>query len=280
MNSDIQKYLKQLHLPEPQSHKGQNGKVLLIGGSDLFHAASRWSLDVVSKFVDMVFYTSVPENNQLIHEAKGEFWNGIVIKREDVEVYIAESDCILIGNGMTRQILKRQTPTSLTQEQWNDDTESIVNYLLSKYPDKKYVIDAGALQMVDQKLLNKNTIITPHQGEWKRFLGDDNGKTFLRTSHSVVLLKGPKDFVYHDEDVVEIDGGNAGMTKGGTGDVLAGLVAALYATNDAMTSAVIASYVNKKAGDSLYKTVGPIFNASDLLAEIPKVFWKELNQHG
>ena len=62
------------------------------------------------------------------------------------------------------------------------------------------------------------------------------------------------------------------MTKGGTGDVLAGLVAGLYAcTDDPFAAAVVASKVNKQAGDELYQTVGPFFNATDLANQIPKV---------
>ena len=65
------------------------------------------------------------------------------------------------------------------------------------------------------------------------------------------------------------------MTKGGTGDVLAGLVAALACKNDSFLAASAGSFINKKAGDSLFKRVGPYFNASDLCDEIPKVM-KEL----
>ena len=65
------------------------------------------------------------------------------------------------------------------------------------------------------------------------------------------------------------------MTKGGTGDVLAGLVAALYCKNEAFLSACAGSYINKKAGENLFKRVGYYFNASDLADEIPRVM-KEL----
>ncbi len=60
------------------------------------------------------------------------------------------------------------------------------------------------------------------------------------------------------------------MTKGGTGDVLAGLIAALATKNDPYLATIAGSYINKKAGDALYKTVGPYFNATDLANEIPK----------
>ena len=61
------------------------------------------------------------------------------------------------------------------------------------------------------------------------------------------------------------------MTKGGTGDVLAGLIAALACKNDPWLATIAGSYINKKAGDELYKTVGPYFNASDLANEIPEM---------
>lgn len=254
--SSLIPYFQKLQQPKPDSHKGQNGKLLIIGGSELFHAASRWSLDVASKFVDMVFYSSVPSNNELIKEAKSNFWNGIVIPRDEVEKYLEEADCVLIGPGMER----------------SSETAKIVNNLLSKYHDKKWVLDAGALQMVDPQLLQPQHIITPHSREMKLV----EEKLTDGKIGATVLLKGEIDVVSKDDQSIKIEGGNAGMTKGGTGDVLAGLVAALYCMNDELTACVVGSYINKKAGDKLYETVGPNFNASDLVAVIPEVFWEEL----
>lgn len=295
---NIQEYLNQLQLPDPYSHKGQNGKLLLIGGSNLFHAASKWSLDVASKFVDMVFYSSVPSNNQLIQEVKKEFWNGIVVKREDVEAYIEEADCILIGPGMERaqpQLLSMKPEelitllkVSPTEADWNTNTELLTNYLLNKYPTKKWVIDAGALQMVIPELLTASMIIIPHKGELERLentivrrsdkSADKSFETLVAQGVSIVV-KGPVDYVYTGNSVVEVTGGNPGMTKGGTGDVLAGLIAALYCTNDKEVSAVVGSYVNKKAGEKLAEEVGPFFNASDLVEMVPKVLWQMLRKN-
>jgi NAD(P)H-hydrate epimerase len=251
----LKPFFQKINLPKPDSHKGQNGKLLIVGGSELFHAASKWSLDVASHFVDMVFYSSVPSNNKLIQEAKGKFWNGIVIPRDEVEKYIEEADCILIGPGMER----------------SSETEKLTNELLEKYASKKWVLDAGALQMVEPSLLKNNHIITPHSREMKMV---ENKLASGQKIEAVVLLKGQVDQVRGDGVEVAVKGGNAGMTKGGTGDVLAGLVAALYCTNDALTACVVGSYVNKKTGDFLYESVGPNFNASDLADAIPKVFWE------
>lgn len=272
--NSVTSYLKQVTLPAPDSHKGQNGKLLIIGGSELFHAASKWSLDIASKFVDMVFYASIPSNNDLIKQAKAEFWNGIVIERSELENYLGEADCILIGPGMER----------------SPETQKLTNQLLKKYPTKKWVIDAGALQMVDPSLLNQNCIITPHEQELARVLEklgevDEmlNKETCLndlsqKLNGVCILYKGKIDYVAQGEMTIEIEGGNAGMTKGGTGDVLAGVVAGLYACNEMLVAAVAGSYVNKAAGDSLYQKVGPFYNASDLVTEIPKVLWQAIKK--
>ena len=250
-------YLSQIRRMEKGSHKGQNGKVLLIGGSELFHAASRWSLDVVSSMVDMVFYSSVPENNELILEAKREFWDGVVVPRGEVENYIQETDVVLIGPGMMRE----------------ESTQDIVNYLLATYPNKKWIIDAGALQMVNPELLNDHCIITPHHGELERLLAKmDNDPEALLATGCVVLLKGEVDTITQGSQQEIIHGGNPGMTKGGTGDALAGLVAGIYTfTEHPMAAAVVASFVSKAAGDRLYEVVGPFFKTSELVKEIPKV---------
>lgn len=268
---EITQHLQSIKLPEPASHKGQNGKVLVIGGSELFHAASRWSLDVASKCVDMVFYSSVPSNNELMREAKSDFWNGIVIERAEIENYLTEADCVLIGPGMTR----------------SDETATLTADLLVKFPTKKWVIDAGALQMVDAAQLTASCIVTPHQGEFRKLLGTEDvredeighqAQLFSRSHQNVCLVvKGQQDIVVQGDKVMEIEGGNGGMTKGGTGDVLAGLIAGLYATNNALTSAVVGSYVNKAAGDQLYSEVGPYFNSTDLVEMIPQVLWKAVH---
>jgi NAD(P)H-hydrate epimerase len=77
-----------------------------------------------------------------------------------------------------------------------------------------------------------------------------------------------------------VEGGNAGMTKGGTGDVLAGLVAALYCKNEALVAAQAGSYINKKAGEALAERVGVNFNAGDLVEEVPKQLHRMVEKFG
>lgn len=246
--------IQRIKTPDTDSHKGQNGKLLLIGGSALFHAASLWSLTVASRIVDLVHYASVEENNEIVRQAKTEFRNGIVIHRNDIESYIEEDDCILIGPGMTR----------------DDETKELTNSLLQKYPHKQWVIDAGALQMMDTVLIPPHAILTPHAGEYTRVFGNQNIMDVAKTHGCIIVRKGETDIISNGIDSRSVEGGNAGMTKGGTGDVLAGLIAALACTNEPLLSTIAGSYINKQAGDALYNTVGPFFNASDLSNQIPR----------
>jgi hydroxyethylthiazole kinase-like uncharacterized protein yjeF len=258
--------LKNLILPDGKSHKGQNGKLLIIGGSHLFHAASLWALTVASRIVDLVHYSSTSENNQHVEQAKKEFRNGIVVPRQDLDAYIEEDDCILIGPGMTR----------------DSETEGLTNRLLEKHSSKQWVIDAGALQMMNLDLIPQGAILTPHHGEFKGLslrakrsnLGlseiatsptaprndIDGAQWFAKKYNCIVLLKGQTDIASNGKEVRVIEGGNAGMTKGGTGDVLAGLIAALACKSDPFTATIAGSFINKKAGDALY---------ADLANQIP-----------
>jgi NAD(P)H-hydrate epimerase len=245
----IDQYHSQIILPSKNSVKGDNGRVLVIGGSKLFHAASFWSACMAAKIVDMVHFSSpVMENNELMRvRAKDKFWDGIVVPWEEVEHYIEEDDCILIGPGMER----------------GDETKKITNALIAKYPNKRWVVDGGALQEVDPTLLNQNMIVTPNKRE-QEILTDKI------PSGVTVLAKGPVDIITYQDQKEEIAGGSPGMTKGGTGDVLSGLVAGLYAKSPSMASCVVASQINKMAGEELAKRVGSFFSASDLIVEVQK----------
>ncbi len=282
--------LKKLYIPSSDSHKGQNGKLMVIGGSHLFHAAALWALQIASKIVDMVFFSSVVENNEIVQKAKEEFRNGIVVPRGEIEHYIGESDCILIGPGLMRterritnyelRITNLDEITKLKDE--GEQTYFLTKYLLEKYPQKKWVVDGGSLQMITPSMLPKGSVITPHTREFAKLFGvEANEETVAAMAKQydiIIVAKSEKDIVCSKDACMTIGGGNAGMTKGGTGDVLAGLIAALGCKNDLWLAAVAGSYFNKKAGESLFEKVGYYFNASDLANEIPKVMKKELHE--
>lgn len=318
------------------SHKGQNGKALIVGGSDLFHAASQWSFKAASRLVDMTFYSSVVDNNELVRDAKFYGTDGVVVRRVDLPSYLDEVNAVLIGPGMRRDIhshfspqeLDSITPSDLAESDWENDTQAITSVLLRGWPQKRWVIDAGALQVMQTEWVPPEAILTPHAGELAAFVQKLFGgvpawaetlaqkhielgliargqagemesfsarlmnthdveavlgsqlsqllKQFSADRHNaVVLLKGAVDIIWNAEQVVVVAGGTAGLTKGGTGDVLAGLTLGLRATSPALASAVVASWMNKEAGHSLYQKNGTMFNSSDLVDELPPV-WQKL----
>ncbi len=232
--------LRNLYKPKKNSHKGQNGKLLVIGGSDLFHAASLWALETASRVVDMVFYASTPVNQEIVTKQKQKFREGIVVPDGKLDEYIKEADCVLIGPGMER----------------GTETEKQVNELLKKYPEKKWVVDGGALQMMEKKLLTRKMIITPHTKEFKRVFAieasQEQAVKMAKEHGCTIVLKGKEDVVCDETKCLVNQTGNEGMTKGGTGDVLAGLIAALYCKNKAMIAGSVGVYVNGLAGDRLY----------------------------
>ena len=266
----MENVLKNLYVPDPDSHKGQNGKVLVIGGSHLFHSSAFWALEIASKIVDMVYFSSYPMNNEIVRDLKTKFHSGIVVEREEVEDYLIEADVTLIGPGLPRQEGEKDD---------DDSTKELTERLLKKYPDNKWVIDGGSLQVIDPKILPEGSIVTPNKKEFKMLFGVeptyDSVEEMTKKWSITILAKGSTDVVANDHHVMEIKGGNTGLTKGGTGDVLAGLTASLFTKNDAFTSALAASYINKTAAEEIEKSKGIYFNSSDLVNIIPEILKRE-----
>ena len=276
-----------LQLPARVSHKGQNGRVLIVGGSKLFHAASLWSAQMAAHLVDMVFYASTSENNELVRLAKSNFSDGIVIEREQIMDYAREAEVILVGPGMTRdtkrpaelaKILAKNA--TLTGKQWQDDTYLITNGLLHSLAGKKFVLDAGALQLLEIKYLTNQCILTPHQGELA--LLQEQARSEIekdKLAQATILSKNITDEVWHDgQCVAQITGGNQGLTKGGSGDVLAGLVAGLACYNESAVACYWASRTLKKAAETLYQDYGPFFTTTQLGQQVPRTLWQLINK--
>jgi NAD(P)H-hydrate epimerase len=148
------------------------------------------------------------------------------------------------------------------------------------------ILDAEAIQ-VFQKIkevpLKQKIVITPHHNEFETLTGKDikisgslSGKIVLLRTLATdlkinILLKGPHDLIASEEgEIILNDTGNAGMTVGGSGDVLSGFIASLIAQGaEPFAACKIAVYLLGKAGDNLFRQKSYSFSASDLAFELP-----------
>jgi NAD(P)H-hydrate epimerase len=289
-NKITRQIVKQLYLPPKTSHKRENGRLLIISGSHLYFGALLYCLKAASRIVDLVYVLTTPENRKLIEKLKSQTAEFMPIdssifpsplrekvsratssearrSRETDEGAKADYNCILIGPGMGK----------------SSATKKLVRQVLKS--GKKTVLDADALNVLDdkmKKMLNQKHILTPHRREFKAAFGipanAKNAEKMMGKYGCTIVLKGHIDIVAAASKGLYLNyTGNEGMTKGGTGDVLAGLIAAFYCKNDAYTSAAAGVFVNGAAGDELYKKVGPFYNAEDLLEQIPKTLWQLTN---
>jgi len=265
--------LKKLYQSPVDSTKGQNGRVVIIGGSKLFHGAPLLSLTTASRIVDMVFFASPePSVGSVAEQIKSKLFSFIWIPWNEVDSYIQNADAVLIGPGMMRYKSDKRQVTSDKLDNEGKETKNITEGLLKKFSDKKWVIDAGSLQTIDPTWIPQNAILTPNKKEYEMLFGDLDPAKAAEKYKCNIVIKGPTTYVYSPKSEIEVRGGNAGLTKGGTGDVQAGLTVALLAKNDAFLAACAASYIVKSTADRLFKKVGTFYNSDDLASAIPETF--------
>lgn len=249
--------------PASQSHKGDNGRLLVIAGSEKYHGSLLLAIQVASRVADLVYVLTDETNVPIVQKLKSETAAFIAIERGKLWETIEEKvDAILMGPGISdgKNIRKN------------------IKQILKKYYDKKVVIDATALRMIDPLDLHPNCVVTPHHAEFEALFNcastPEHALNMAKYYQCVVVLKGQIDYVSDGKEIWENRTGNAGMTKGGTGDVLAGLIAALSCKNPPLLSAQAGAYLNGLAGDRLYKKRGTFYNAEDLVEELGRM-WKE-----
>ncbi|WP_368660179.1 NAD(P)H-hydrate dehydratase [Methanobrevibacter sp.] len=274
------------------SHKGNNGKLLIVGGSkDYFGAPAIAGLSAISAGADLVYIATptpaalpvkLTSPDFIVRELEGDY---LGLEHLDEIMDLVDSvDAVLIGPGAGRC----------------EGTSKLFNVLAAKIK-KPMVIDADALKEVDINLVknNENLILTPHLFEFKAFfdkvikeLGirsndfkiadatnfnmvDGTVTAFQRIVREIkgtVIIKGEYDFIVNRKRFKINKTGNPGMTVGGTGDALAGLTASLFSQGlDAFDASIVAAYVNGRAGDVAFEKDGYGFSATDLTKNIGSI---------
>ena len=258
------------------SRKGDNGKVLVLGGSYIYHGAPALaSLAAIRTGADLV-YTCVPKIN--VQSTRAVSPNLIVIPLVDSKLTRGavnkllgqipnDLDSATIGMG-----LSIQDPEAL---------KLLVKSLLDR--DVRISLDATALvNYILPFLSRKNVVVTPHAGEFKRMFGDNPPESkkaritmvekTAKEYSITILLKGPIDIISNGTITYLNPTNTPGMTVGGTGDVLSGVIAGMLARNrNGLESAVISTYFNGLAGKITQKKLGLHMTATDLLDALPGV---------
>ncbi len=259
-----------------KSRKGAGGRVLVIGGSRTYSGAPSLSALASLKTGADLVYVASPENTANIIASYSPDLIAVKLRGdninpgnlEELKPWIDKVDAVVIGPGMG------------LEEESVEASKLIVEYLKEK--GKRTVVDADALKAIRGTKLTKDFVITPHAGEFKIFFGEDVSQeprkrieqvvSKARECNCTVLLKGYFDVISDGERTKLNKTGNPGMTVGGTGDTLTGIIATFMAQGiDPFYAAALGALVNGLAGSLVYSRLGNHFTPTELVMEIPNV---------
>lgn len=255
------------------SHKYDFGHLLVIGGSNLYHGSPTFAaLSAYKSGVDLVTIAAPRRTADIIAgyapdlitcPLEGEYLS-LNHMKELTELSKGKT-AVVIGCGLGRK----------------SETLDAITYFLKRC-ELPCVVDADAIHAVAESkhVIKSNFIITPHAGEFLALTGKDVlGMPLKKKIHEVessarslrctILLKGSVDIISDGDRTSLNTTGNPYMTKGGTGDTLAGICGSLLAQGiEPFTAACAAAYINGKAGDLAAKDRKQSFMASDLVDNI------------
>jgi len=260
------------------AHKGDFGRLLVVGGSEIFSgapalvalAALRTGVDIVylAAPTKTAYAVSSMSPNLITLKLKGEQLN--LENAAELTPYLEMVDAVVMGPGLGLH--------SKTREFVKAFVSAVEN------AGKPLLLDADGLKAFAEfkRKLKVPLVLTPHAGEYAVLTGqklpeklEERAVEVQRTAaelKSVILLKGQVDVICDKTRVKLNFTGNPGMTVGGTGDVLSGIVGAFLAQkSDAFDAAVAGAFVNGAAGDFAANTIGYHLVATDLLDWIPRV---------
>lgn len=258
-----------LYKRKADSHKGENGRVLVIGGGPYTGAPTLSAMAAMKSGVDVVTVATPRDEitagyspNLIVKKAGTE-----KIATKDVD-YLSElinrNDSIVMGPGLGTDA----------------ETTKAVSTLIPLC--KRLALDADGLKALQNtQVVEGCTIITPHQKEFELLIEgelpremDEKIKlvtSFSRDRNIITLLKGRIDIISDGNKYRLNKTGNAGMTVGGTGDVLVGIVGAWLTRADGFNAASAAAYVSGSAGDLAFEKLGYSLLATDVIENIPRV---------
>ncbi len=256
-------------IPDPNSHKGQNGKLLIIGGGPYIGAPGMAGMAALRTGADLI-HIATPESSYseisamspvfIMHKLHGDHLSPDSI--EELLKLSDEMDAVLIGPGLGK----------------DPETIEAVRSFVKKCK-KPMVIDADAITAMAYSRIHRDVpvIYTPHHAEFKKLAGDMKLEESASELNAVIVLKGKIDFITNGTVTRENHTGTPAMTVGGTGDVLAGTIAGLLSKGmSAMDSGCLGTYICGKAGEMAFDELSYGLVATDVITNIAKVLQKEL----
>jgi len=258
------------------SRKGDNGKVLVVGGSYMYHGAPVLSSLAALRSGSDLVYTAVPKVNvQSTRSLSSDF---IIIPMADSKLTRGTVNKLL---GQVPQDLDSATIGMGLAVQDVEALKLLIKSLLNR--DVRLSLDASSLvKEILPLIANKNVVVTPHAGEFKRLFGEVPSENKVKRIQTVekyakknsvtILLKGQTDIISNGTKTYTNVKNTPGMTVGGTGDVLSGITAGFLSRNrNALESASAAAFVNGLSGKITQKQFGLHLTASDLIENLPYV---------
>ena len=251
------------------SKKGDNGIVLIAGGSRFYHGAPILATAAALRSGSDLVYTAVPRS--IINPVRAFSPAIIALPLPDDKLTVGSA------NRLVAMMPKHADSAAVGMGMTIAGPESIIALIRKlRQSGTKLLLDASALiPDVLPEISGTGSIVTPHAGEYLRLFQSDPGKTekerlanvsAVAKKHEVtVLLKGPVDVVSDGRKSGVNRIHNSAMTVGGTGDVLSGLTAGLMTRTTPFHAALLGAYINGIAGNLAYKKTGLHLIATDIL---------------
>ncbi|MCQ2056037.1 MAG: NAD(P)H-hydrate dehydratase [archaeon] len=256
-------------IPKCDSHKGQNGKLLIIGGGPYVGApvmagmaALRVGADIVDIATPEIAYNSISGMSPLliVHKLDGNYLTRTSL--EKVKCLTKNCSAVLIGPGLGQ----------------NEETRLFLLDFLRFY-NGPTVIDADGISMLKGMMLSKSVLYTPHCREFRDLVDgkDVSVEEAAIITGSVIVLKGKIDIISDGRRTRRNITGTPAMTVGGTGDVLAGVIAGLVAKGMSYFNAgCLGAYLCGKAGEKSFNEFSYGLLATDIVDNIARVLKDEL----
>ena len=256
--------LNSLPVKSGDINKYSAGKVLTIAGSNDLPGAAIFSMNASMNCGAGAGILAVPKSIKQLFQSQ---MNSAVIMDYDddnlgylrppnIDTLIPKiewADIISLGPGLGR----------------NEETNSAVIKILKKYKQKRFIIDADALNAIKnkeyQKLDLKNNIFTPHHKEFADLMGIsvealevdliNFGRSFVKETGAYLVLKGAPTIIFNQDLELFINTtGNPGLAKFGSGDVLTGMISAFVSQGVSLENAAISAvYLHGLAADLILK---------------------------